>query len=365
MKRLFVKAYEVALIFRRGKLVDVLTEDVYWIKWSSEVVIAQITQPFLLNPKAQLWLENEKFLSLIDLVEIQEGEIGIEYRNGIFQRALAPGKIAYWKSSITYDVQKANLDLLFLEDELAKNVLLDPALTPFVRVIEVKANQNAILYVDGKFESLLGAGRYFLSKYNKSLHLDIVDLRIQDMAISGQEILTKDKASVRLNFNAQWRIVDAQKAYVESKESVQQLYTSIQFALREYIGGLTFDQLLANREEVGNFVVSSTLVTASLLGVEILSGGIKDIILPGDMKDIMNQVLVAQKRAQANSIMRHEETASTRSLLNTAKLMESNSMLLKLKEMEYMEKIADRVGDISINGDGSALNKLRDLLVSK
>jgi hypothetical protein len=64
----------------------------------------------------------------------------------------------------------------------------------------------------------------------------------------------------------------------------------------------------------------------------------------------MNGVLIAEKKAQANIIMRREETASTRSLLNTAKLMEENAMLWKLKEMEYVEKIADKISNISVSG---------------
>ena len=79
------------------------------------------------------------------------------------------------------------------------------------------------------------------------------------------------------------------------------------------------------------------------LGVLLLDCGIKDIILPGEVKDIMNQVLIAEKRAQANVVIRREETASTRSLLNTAKLMEDNAMLYKLKELEYVERIADKI----------------------
>jgi regulator of protease activity HflC (stomatin/prohibitin superfamily) len=101
--------------------------------------------------------------------------------------------------------------------------------------------------------------------------------------------------------------------------------------------------------------------TAGVLGVEVLYAGVKDIILPGDMKEIMNQVLVAQKKAQANVIMRREETASARSMLNTAKLLEENEMLLKLKEMEYLEKIADKVGQITVSGGTDVLKQLRQM----
>ncbi|NQZ78262.1 MAG: slipin family protein, partial [Ekhidna sp.] len=86
-----------------------------------------------------------------------------------------------------------------------------------------------------------------------------------------------------------------------------------------------------------------------------------DIILPGDMKEIMNQVLIAQKQAQANVITRREETASTRSLLNTAKLMEENDMLFKLKEMEYVEKIADKIGEITVSGNGQIVDQLKGI----
>jgi len=83
------------------------------------------------------------------------------------------------------------------------------------------------------------------------------------------------------------------------------------------------------------------------------------------MKEIMNQVLVAQKKAEANVIMRREETASTRSLLNTAKLMEENSMLFKLKEMEYVEKIADKINSISLSGGNLIVDQLKDIFVPK
>lgn len=75
----------------------------------------------------------------------------------------------------------------------------------------------------------------------------------------------------------------------------------------------------------------------------------------------MNQVLMAQKKAQANSITRREETAATRSLLNTAKLMEDNEMLFKLKEMEYVEKIADKVGEITVAGNGNVIAQLKEI----
>lgn len=99
--------------------------------------------------------------------------------------------------------------------------------------------------------------------------------------------------------------------------------------------------------------------------IEFTSAGIKDIILPGEIRDIMNTVLIVEKTAQANVICRREEVASTRSLLNTAKLMDENQTLFKLKELEYLEKICDKVDNISISGGNNLLEQLNNLLCQK
>jgi regulator of protease activity HflC (stomatin/prohibitin superfamily) len=103
---------------------------------------------------------------------------------------------------------------------------------------------------------------------------------------------------------------------------------------------------------------------ATALGVEIANFGIRDIILSGEVRAIMNEVLVADKKAQANAIMRREETAATRSLLNTAKLMEDNSMLWKLKEMEFVERIAEKIQTITLNGNGQIADQLKQLFIA-
>ena len=137
----------------------------------------------------------------------------------------------------------------------------------------------------------------------------------------------------------------------------------MQLKLGEYIGTKDLVEWLENKESLAGFVLSKLKENAADLGVLIKDCGVKDIILPGDVKEIMNQVLVAQKKAQANVITRREETASTRSLLNTAKIMEENEMLFKLKEMEYVEKIADKINTISLSGGTQIVDQLKQIFV--
>src|SRR3972149_1337634 len=214
------------------------------------------------------------------------------------------------------------------------------------------------MFIDGKFDKIIDTGGYYFWKNAINIQVEKADMRQLQMEISGQEILTRDKAALRVNFYAQYKVVDIIRALKDNKDFEKQLYILMQLALREFIGTLTLDEILEKKESISEYVKEALKDKANVLGGEIKGCGVRDIILPGEVKDIMNQVLVPQKKAQANIITRREETASTRSLLNTAKLMEDNEMLFKLKEMEYVEKIADKINNISLSGGNQVLDQL-------
>ena len=182
------------------------------------------------------------------------------------------------------------------------------------------------------------------------------------MNITGQEILTQDKVSLRINFVCNYRIIDYVKVLTEIDDYSEQLHVAAQLAMREYVGKQKLDEILENKDQISLYVIQKLREKAPTLFLEIVDGGVKDIILPGEIRDIMNTVLVAEKRAQASVITRREEVASTRSLLNTAKLMEENQTLYRLKELEYIERICGNVGNINLNGSGDLLAQLSAIL---
>jgi regulator of protease activity HflC (stomatin/prohibitin superfamily) len=187
-----------------------------------------------------------------------------------------------------------------------------------------------------------------------------VDLRVQELDVNGQEILTADKVSLRVNFVASYRVTDAVKIVGEVKNYKERIYTVTQLALREYIGRFRFDELLDQKENIASSVLERLRAKSDEYCVEFIDAGLKDVVLPGEIRDIMNTVLIAEKNAQANVVARREEVASTRSLLNTAKLLDENATLYRLKELEYLEKICDKVGNISVGG-GSLLAELQKI----
>jgi regulator of protease activity HflC (stomatin/prohibitin superfamily) len=192
--------------------------------------------------------------------------------------------------------------------------------------------------------------------------VQIVDLRLSQLEISGQDILSEDKVQLRLNLFVQYKIDDPVKAYMETANFKEQFYVQVQLVLREYIGGMKLDEILHRKKEIGEYIINNIKETSASFGIKLSGAGIKDIILPGEIKDILNTVLLAEKKAQAAIITRREEIASTRSLLNTAKLMDENKTLYRLKELEFLEKISDKIGALNVGNPEGALQTLLNVI---
>jgi len=363
LKRIKIDAYQVGLVFENKKLIAVWNEGNYWVWGNKEVIIYEMKQSFVPTVELNLLLQNEDLASMLEVVEVFDNEIVLYFVNGIFKEVLTTGRYAFWKGYTQNEFTKVDLSKIYITENIPVNLLENVKLRLFVRKFIVASNDKALLFVNGTFVKELTSGTYYFWNNVITIEVKTVDIRQQQLEISGQELLTKDKAGLRINFYVRYQVINISKALVDNKDFEKQLYVLMQLALRAFVGSLTLDELLSKKDTIASAILEEVASKISDLGLTVSDAGIRDVILPGDMKEIMNQVLVAEKKAQANSIMRREETAATRSLLNTAKLMEENEMLWKLKEMEYVEKIADKIGEITISGGGNIIGQLKEIFV--
>lgn len=357
-----VPAYHKALVFKNNRCIKTLEEGAHWI-WSGEdVTLYDMARPFEPIVDLNILLQHTALAEALEVITVKQHEIALLYENDLFKSVLPPGKHAYWKGITAYSFTHIDLSKYEVTEQIDRSILVKPELQPYIRTYTVESYEKGLLYVDGKFNKALEPGIHYFWRNPVVLTVYKTDTRLMQLEINGQEILTKDKANIRTNFTIRYNVADIYKL-VENKEYEKQLYVLLQLAIREQIAAYTLDELLENREVISPAVMKTVTGKALELGLQVVDCGIRDIILPGDVKEIMNQVLIAEKKAQANIIMRREETASTRSLLNTAKLMEENEMLFKLKEMEYVEKIADKISNITLNGGGDIVGQLKQIFV--
>lgn len=363
-KLIVVKAFNVALVFDNGMLVDVLTQGKFWIKRVYSVETVSMQDIIFQHPQINILIQNPKLVELLEIVEVGSTQLALQFQSKLLTQVFSKGLYAFWKGVIPLRFEFIDTNLVEISNSIPTELLEEPMLAPFVRKIELMPNEICLLFINNEFRYEIKTTSYFW-KNATPIHVLRADNRLQILEVNGQEFLTKDKVNLRVNYSLSYQIKNVEIALIECKDFEKQLYTIVQFALRELVSANTLDELLNNKHRLGEDLLIEISEDAKKIGIETISGGLKDIILPGDMKDILNQVLIAEKKAQANSIMRREETASTRSLLNTAKLMEENNMLWKLKEMEFMEKIAEKIGEISISGKGNVVNELREIFSKK
>ncbi len=364
MKRIVVQENNIAIVTNPlGVVTKYLGVGKHWLSWGERADIYDKSKDFSVTQDVDAMLQDAAFTAQVLVIDVPEGHIALQMLNDVLVKGLQVGRHIFWKNYKAYIFQIVATTELEIQEMFSLNILQKSIMAPYVRSYKIDPNEKGILYVDGKFNRVLDAGVYYWWANAIPVAVSKVDMRQSIMELSGQEILTKDKAQIRINFSVQYQVVEIEKVFLENKDFEKQLHNIMQLALRGFIGQITLDELMENKAQVNEYVLAASQEQAQHLGVKVLNCGLKDIILPGEMKEIMNQVLIAEKKAQANIIMRREETASTRSLLNTAKLMEENSMLMRLKEMEYVEKIADKINNISISGNGQIIDQLKQMFV--
>ena len=208
--------------------------------------------------------------------------------------------------------------LVSAQRRLAYTLLTCSLAERLLDVCRVARNCVGALFYDGRYVATLAPGLYAFWKGLAEANLAEIDLREAMLDIGGQEIMTADKVTLRLNAVVGYRVTDARKAVTVVDDARQALYREGQLALRAVVGAKELDTFLTAKDGVAKELEETLRERAAALGLEVLSAGIRDVILPGDMKDLMNKVTEAKKAAEANLIARREETAAMRSQANTA-----------------------------------------------
>ena len=300
---------------------------------------------------------------LFYVVDTHADEVALVYLNEHAAAVLGPAeRKLYWKGVVKVRIERFDLsEGIALDARLTKRlvngrdaqVLAVASKAVYARV--VPDGHVGLLYVDGELTETLAAGLHAYWNVTHAVGVELVDLRVKALEVQGQEILTKDKVALRINVTATYQYVDPSKAVRAVKDPLDQLYKEIQFGLRAAVGTRKLDALLEDKTAIDRDIADHLGKRFAEIGISVISVGVKDIILPGDMKDLLGKVVEAEKAAQANVIRRREETNATRSLLNTAKVMESNGVALRLKELETLEKVTENVGNLSVVGGLDAL----------
>ncbi len=369
LKRILAGDQERVLVIRQGRFERILGPGAHWIRTVpgpvqfethniGEISLTGTWGDYLVKERAA---EAEQYFTI---VETRDNEVAVISFDGNIAKLIGPGKRwLFWRGPVKVTAQVIDVAR---EPEVPAAMLT--AVRRLIREMQatlavVDEGKTGLLSIENRFVRTLGPGTYAFWNAAGQVRVDVVELRLQTLEIPGQEILTKDKVSIRVNVWAEYQVTDAVQAVRSVTDYNGHLYRTLQLAVRQTLGRRTLEEILAEKVDIDESVAASVRAEMAAFGVRVGAIALKDVVLPGEMREILNQVVTAEKQAQANLIRRREETAATRSLLNTAKLMEDNPLLVRMKELETLEKVAEKVEKITLVGGVDSL--LHDLVKLK
>ena len=175
------------------------------------------------------------------------------------------------------------------------------------KALIIKDTHRGLLYKDGVLVKTLEAGRFEYPTpplFGRATEVEVVlvDVRERELTIKGQEILTADKVAIRVSIIVQFRVTDPRAAMHEVEKYEERLYSDVQLAARRSLASMTLEEILTNRNRLSEDIMRDVKEIASRYGVAILRADVKDLVFPGNLQEIMNKVLAAERMSEAQLI---------------------------------------------------------------
>ena len=342
-KHIKIRNYEIGLLFRDGEFKKLIGPGEHWIfdpLHKTNVNVVSQRDPWLVHEKLDVIVKSGVLNGLAIVLDLKDYQRALVWIDGRFSHVLPPGLYAYWTGLREVTVEVVDARKVRFEHKDLQVITRSCGVDRVLEIGTVEPHHEGVLMIDGKYIETLPPGRCAFWKNMAQVKFVQEDMREAMLDISGQDIMTADKVTLRVNAIVTYRVADARQAVIVAENAQQALYREAQLALRAVIGARELDAFLTDKDAVASELAEMVRPRAKAFGLELISVGIKDVILPGEMKDLMNRVTEAKKAAEANLIARREETAAMRSQANTAKLLADNPTLMRLRELEILEKVA-------------------------
>ena len=365
LRRFKIREHERGLLFRDREFKRVLRPGTHYV-WDAlfkvRVDVVSVRGAWLVHPELDVITKSGALGAEATVLDLKDHERAVVSVDGRVEAVLKPGRYALW--TVFHDVKVELFDARAVRFDHADTAVIVQArgAAPLLEAATIEAGHAGLFFKDGRHEATLAPGAHAYWKGVAKARLLDVDLREQVVDVAGQEIMTADKVTLRMNAVVRFKVADPLKAVTTVEDYRQALYREAQLALRAVVGTRELDALLADKDAVARELDEVVRGRVTGFGIEVVGLGIRDVILPGEMKELLNKVTEARKAAEAALITRREETAAMRSQANTARILESSPTLMRLRELEVLEKVAAKANLTVVLGEKGLTDRVVKLL---
>jgi regulator of protease activity HflC (stomatin/prohibitin superfamily) len=360
-----IREHERGLLFERGTFARLLlpgshlVTDLRGHKALQKVSVREVS---FAHPDLEVIVRAGALAGQALVLDLKDHERALVWVDGRIESVRGPGLYALWTAFHEVRAEVIDARPVRFERPDLPLILAARGARELLETAAVTAGWVGLVFQDGRHVATLPPGVHAFWRGEGQVRVMPVDLRERVADIAGQEIMTADKVTLRLNALVAYRVVDPVKAVTEIEDATQGLYRQAQLALRALVGTRELDALLADKDAVARELLGTLRAEAAAFGLEVKTAGIRDLILPGEMKEILNRVTEARKAAEAALVTRREETAAIRSQANTARLFEASPTLMRLRELEVLERVAGKANLSVVVGSGGLAERVVKLL---
>jgi regulator of protease activity HflC (stomatin/prohibitin superfamily) len=250
--------------------------------------------------------------------------------------------------------------------------------------IIIKETHRGLWYEDGVLVRVLEAGRFeiprarsFWGRRRATVEVVLVDVREREITIKGQEILTSDKVAIRVSIVVQFRVIDPEAAMHAVENYAERIYGDVQLAARRSLALMTLDLILTNRNRLSEDILADVKEAATRYGVEIQRADVKDLIFPGNLQEVMNKVLAAERMSEVQLVEARTRAEASRieadaklvartkesdaQALSQRAAAETEAAVLAIKTAAELKALQDRANGAQAYASHPALLRLREL----
>lgn len=195
--------------------------------------------------------------------------------------------------------------------------------------------EKAVVFRLGKYQSVKGPGMFFIIPMIEEIRM--VDTRVLTMDIPKQQVITKDNVPVSLNAVLYFFVDNPELAVIKVQNYSYAISQYAQAALRDVVGGMTFDEILAEREQIGKSIESIVEKESKEWGLQVRGIRIQDIDVPEDLKKMMSRQASAEREKRATITKAEGDKLAAVNLSEAAKTMALSPGAMQLRTLQTID----------------------------
>lgn len=199
----------------------------------------------------------------------------------------------------------------------------------------VQQYETALVFTLGKYSRTLNPGLNFIVpviEWSRS-----VDMRVLTRDIPKQQVITKDNVPVTINGVVYFRVLKAESAILEVQDYNYAISQYAQAALRDVVGGMTFDDLLAERQKIGEEIEKIVAKESANWGLDVNAIKIQDVDVPEDLKKMMSRQASAEREKRATITKAEGDKLAAVNLAEAAKTMATSVGAMQLRTLQSID----------------------------